>query len=306
MDGVMNGAADLDGWRGEERRQSRPPVATAEGSRLDFLSARVLDECALIREAGAKLSNTLEGTMMESCSLSVSAAETTDFLQRSRAAGEALLAASQDMIGLAGTARGQAETASGRAGEGARSIETLVESFGCIREFLGGINKISQQTNMLALNARIEAARAGPHGAGFAVIAHEVKVLAGEAGTLSANIEGQLGGLVRAMRGAQESFQTISAAVAAASDSLNGLVERQREVAATIGDGCRQSTEAATMMEGVTHTISSMQVAISETGDAYAQLIRSLDTLTVSAGDVVRNRDEGLLSAQIATQKAAG
>lgn len=306
MDGATNGAAGGNGWSGEERRQQRPPTASADSSRLDFLSARVLDECALIREAGAKLSNTLESTMMESCSLSVTASETTDFLQRSRTAGEALLATSQDMIGLAGTARGQAEAASGHAGEGARSIETLVESFGCIREFLGGINKISQQTNMLALNARIEAARAGQHGAGFAVIAHEVKVLAGEAGTLSANIEAQLGGLVRAMRGAQESFQTIAAAVQAASTSLNELAERQQGMADTIGDGCRQSAEAATMMDGVTSTITSMQVAISETGDAYAQLIRSLDTLTVSAGDVVRNRNEGLLTAQIATQKALG
>jgi hypothetical protein len=58
------------------------------------------------------------------------------------------------------------------------------------------------------------------------------------------------------------------------------------------------------MMDGVAETISRMQSAITETGEAYAQLTRSLDTLTVSAEGVARNEDEGLLQAQIATQEA--
>ncbi len=208
------------------------------------------------------------------------------------------------MTGLTTTARSQAELARGKAEEGAGSIEALAQIFGTIGGFLTGITKISQQTNLLSLNARIEAARAGQHGAGFAVIAQEVKALAAETGTLSANIEAKLKELVAATRQAQEQFGATLAAVHDATATLSDLVERQGGVAETIRQGCGQTAEAATMMDTVSATIGRMQEAVSETGEAYAQLTRSLDTLTVSAEGVVRHEDEGLLTAAIATQVA--
>ncbi|WP_203076556.1 methyl-accepting chemotaxis protein [Falsiroseomonas ponticola] len=303
MDGMGTLAGTGDAGVANDRRGRPRPEGEKDFSRLDFLSSRVLEECAVIREAGAKLSNTLEGTMMEACSLSVSAAETSDFLQRSQAAGQALLASTQEMTSLTDAARAQAEDAETRAAAGATSIDALVSTFGTIGEFLRGINKISAQTNLLSLNARIEATRAGQHGAGFAVIAQEVKVLAGEAGTLSANIESRLRELVAATRGVQADFGAIVQAVHGATATLTDLLNRQRSLAEKIGDGCQQTVDAAGMMAGVNDVITRMQLAISETGEAYVQLTRSLDTLTVSAEGVVRNR-EGLLTATIETQKA--
>lgn len=303
MDGMSAVAHDEVSASSENRRGKGRSDGEKDFTRLEFLSARVLDECGVIRDAGSKLSTALEGTMMESCSLSVSAAETADFLERSRLAGEALLGATQEMTELADTARTKAVDAQSRAVSGASSIGTLVATFETIGEFLTGINKISQQTNLLSLNARIEATRAGQHGAGFAVIAQEVKILASEARTLSASIENRLRDLVAATRGVQANFGAIVDAVHSATATLTELLSRQRALSGQIGDGCRQTAEASTMMVGVNDTIARMQVVITETGDAYVQLTRSLDTLTVSAEGVARNK-EGLLSAQIATHKA--
>ncbi len=288
----------------EERREQAPRATGTDHSRLDFLSARVLEECGHIRKAGATLSDTLESMMMEACALSVSTAETSDFLQRSRTSGEALLGRTREMAGLADAARSQAEMARGRAAEGARSIDALAQTFGTIGDFLKGITKISQQTNLLSLNARIEAARAGAHGAGFAVIAQEVKALAGEAGTLSANIEGRLKELLAATRSAQADFAAIVEAVHQATATLADLVTRQHGVAETIGQECRQTEEAAGMVGDVSDRVTRMQSAMAETGEAYASLTRSLDTLTVSAEGVTRTGDAGLLDAQVQTQKA--
>lgn len=304
MDGYGGAPRAGGSWDGIDRRGQQPEGGPKDTSRLEFLSARVLDECKLIREAGCKLSDTLESTMVESCMLSVSASETSDYLRRAQHDGEMLLATTREMTGLADGARLQAELARGRAEQGARSIEALAQIFGTIGAFLTGITKISQQTNLLSLNARIEAARAGQHGAGFAVIAQEVKALAGETGTLSANIEAKLKELITATRQAQDEFGGTLTAVHDATATLADLVSRQHGVADTIQQGCGQTAEAAAMMDGVNTTIGRMQAAVSETGEAYAQLTRSLDTLTVSAEGVVRNPDEGLLKAAVATRVA--
>lgn len=75
------------------------------------------------------------------------------------------------------------------------ATKQLQRSVGDIREIADTISEISRRTNMLALNASIEAARAGSHGRGFAVVAGEVRNLAQHTGDATAQIHGLAEGI---------------------------------------------------------------------------------------------------------------
>jgi len=87
---------------------------------------------------------------------------------------------------------GQLDKEMNRAGDVIKSLESDSHEIGSVLEVIRGI---ADQTNLLALNAAIEAARAGEQGRGFAVVADEVRTLASKTQESTKNIEGMIGRL---------------------------------------------------------------------------------------------------------------
>jgi methyl-accepting chemotaxis protein len=86
------------------------------------------------------------------------------------------------------------------------------------------ITSIAEQTNLLALNATIEAARAGEAGKGFAVVASEVKDLAQETAKATEDIGTRVTAIQQDTGGAVEQTRTASSDVARTADELRHLV----------------------------------------------------------------------------------
>ncbi len=102
--------------------------------------------------------------------------------------------------------------------ENSRVAMSLVETTDCImgqmrevKGMLGEIEGISKQTNLLALNAAIEAARAGEAGRGFAVVADEVRDLSGRTGHFSQQIRGLLGNMQGSIETAERAINQMAA-----------------------------------------------------------------------------------------------
>ncbi|MCF7934756.1 MAG: chemotaxis protein [Synergistales bacterium] len=86
---------------------------------------------------------------------------------------------------------------------------STLESFSEVEEMSRGIQKIARQTNMLAINAAIEAAHAGEAGKGFAVVASDVQKLSEEAGTATASVTQKVEELSRAVHQSMNDIRQI-------------------------------------------------------------------------------------------------
>jgi len=162
-------------------------------------------------------------------------------------------------------------------------VKSLAEAADKIGEVVELITDIAEQTNLLALNATIEAARAGEAGKGFAVVASEVKNLANQTARATDEIGGQISGIQTAT---QESVTAIG--------SIGKIVNNINEIATAIDAAvdeqgsatleiAKNTEEAANGTQEVTSNIGLVTQAASETGESANEVLQAASELSQQA-----------------------
>ena len=178
---------------------------------------------------------------------------------------------------IAGEAVKQAERTDAR-------ITELSQAAGRIGDVVKLITAIAEQTNLLALNATIEAARAGEAGRGFAVVASEVKALAAQTAKATDEITSQIAGMQVATQDSVGAIKEIGATIARISEIAQTVASTVEEQGAVTAEIARNVVEAAKGTAEVAEKITEVNRGANATGAASGQVHASARALSRESG----------------------
>lgn len=243
--------------------------------------------CAVenLQELSGNIDTTAEETQKSSTSVATTAEETSLNVATVASATEEMTASAQEISVQISDVALKATLASNGANLTSKKVDELNSLVLNVGEVVLAIRDIAEQTNLLALNATIEAARAGEAGKGFAVVADEVKKLATETGQKTDEIEGRISEIQVATQESVDEMQEIIKNISEIDIAATGTASSIEEQSSVIQEITRSISEVSNASQQVSSVIGKVQGTAIETKDASK-------ALKEGANDITRLSDE--------------
>jgi len=260
-------------------------VATARGVSRQIAqnSSEMNNTSAVMASASENLSSSSEEISQQSGNISAAANEMTQNLHVVASAAEEMSVSIADVAKRASDVAKVSKDAANIADNTKLVVQELGGAAVKIGTVIEVISKIAEQTNMLALNASIEAAGAGAAGKGFAVVASEVKELARQTAASSEDIKRQILDIQKSTEGTVESIGRISEIIYRLDDSNTSIASSVEEQAMTTKEIVSNVTQIATAAADVNKNISGISIAVNDNAkDAHKLSAISAEMKTLS------------------------
>ena len=271
--GSLKSEAESTAQEEAKRLQELQEFAANFRSKAQTLVNDLAERMAALDTTARALEASSQHAQQRSQFLSDSTMNASNSVENVAAATEELSASVSSIVAQVSSTNRFVQEATGSAQESADKMEELSGNAAKIGDVVNIIRDIAEQTNLLALNATIEAARAGEAGKGFAVVASEVKELAEQTAKATVEISSQVTSIQHATN---ESASMIS--------NISSVMEKVTEHTESVGESIEQQSAATDEIASSVRQASDNTRAVS---DEVEQTLRTAEEASQAAQTII-------------------